>query len=146
MSQAVKSGRGDSYMELIRRLPLRRIKSPEEHRQAQSLVLTLSRGRLDKGSSDYLDVLVDLISEYEVRSSQVVATNHVTAAELVQHWLVENSMSVSALSRKLGIAQSNLSEMLSGKRDWSKSAMREISRTLHIPVERFFTNELGRRF
>ena len=37
-------------------------------------------------------------------------------------------MSVSALARAIGVPQSNLSEMLAGKRDWSKTAIRGLSR------------------
>ena len=33
--------------------------------------------------------------------------------------------------------QSNLSEMLAGKRDWSKTAIRGLSRHLNIRAERF---------
>jgi plasmid maintenance system antidote protein VapI len=37
--------------------------------------------------------------------------------------LAERGMSVNAFAQKVGIAQSALSDMLNGKRDWSKSAI-----------------------
>ena len=46
-----------------------------------------------------------------------------TAAEIVRHLLAERKMSVNRLAKELEISQSALSEMLSGKRDWSKSAI-----------------------
>jgi hypothetical protein len=46
-------------------------------------------------------------------------------------------MSVSSLAGRIGIPQPNLSEMLNGKRDWSKTAIRGLSGHLNIRVERF---------
>jgi antitoxin component HigA of HigAB toxin-antitoxin module len=66
-----------------------------------------------------------------------VDTSDVTAADVVRHLAEERGMSISQLAAAAGIAQSNLSEMLNGKRDWSKSAIRALSKMLHIPVERF---------
>ena len=37
-------------------------------------------------------------------------------------------MSVNAFSKEVGVAQSALSEMLNGKRGWSKSAIVKISK------------------
>jgi antitoxin component HigA of HigAB toxin-antitoxin module len=49
----------------------------------------------------------------------------------------ERGLSVSALARLIGVPQSNLSEMLSGKRDWSKTAIRALAAHLHIAAGRF---------
>ena len=60
-------------------------------------------------------------------------TSGVSAAELVRHRIEQRGMSVSAaLARAIGVPQSNLSEMLAGKRDWSKTAIRGLSRHLNI--------------
>ncbi len=67
----------------------------------------------------------------------MIDTSHVTAADLVRHKIEERGMSVSALAKQVGIAQSNLSEMLSGTRGWSKSAIRALSKYLNIRAERF---------
>ena len=45
-------------------------------------------------------------------------------------------MSVSALAREIGVPQSNLSEMLAGKRGWSKTAIRGLVKGLNIRAER----------
>ena len=47
-------------------------------------------------------------------------------------------MSVSALARLIGVPQSNLSEMLGGKRAWSKTAIRGLSEHLNIRPDHFF--------
>jgi antitoxin component HigA of HigAB toxin-antitoxin module len=128
----------DRYMELISIFPLRRLKSGADHARATRMVLKLSTGKADRGSRDYLDVLVDLIAAYERHTLQTVDTTDLPIADLVRHRLEQRRMSVSALAREIGVAQSNLSEMLSGKRDWSKAAIGGISKTLNIRADRFF--------
>ena len=127
----------DSYMELISEFPLRRIKTAADHVRATKMVLRLSVVGSDRGAADYLDVLVDLIADYEKRAGHVIDTSKVTAADLVRHRIEERGMSVSSLARLIGVPQSNLSEMLSGKRDWSKNAIRGLSSHLNIRADRF---------
>jgi antitoxin component HigA of HigAB toxin-antitoxin module len=79
-----------------------------------------------------------LIAKYEEQEGQRVDSSDLSAAELVSHRIEQRGMSISALAREIGVAQSNLSEMLSGKRAWSKTAIGGIARTLNIRAERFF--------
>jgi antitoxin component HigA of HigAB toxin-antitoxin module len=121
----------------INEFPLRRIKTVAEHAKAKKIVLRLPSGNTNRGSAEYLDVLVDLIADYEKRSGQTLDNSKVSAADLVRHRIEERGMSVSSLARLIGVPQSNLSEMLGGKRGWSKTAMRGLSSHLNIRVERF---------
>ena len=127
----------DTYLELINEFPLRRIKTAADHLRATKLVLRLSVVESDRGTAEYLDVLVDLIADYEKRAGQAVDTAKVSAADLVRHRIEERGMSVSSLARLIGVPQSNLSEMLSGKREWSKNAIRSLSSQLNIRADRF---------
>jgi antitoxin component HigA of HigAB toxin-antitoxin module len=127
----------DTYFELVRAFPLRRLKNHGEHLRAKDIVLRLSRGKADVGARDYLDVLVGLIADFETRSEQTLDVSDVSAAQLVRHRLEERRMSVSQLAREIGIPQPNLSEMLSGSRDWSKAAIRSLSKLFNIRAERF---------
>lgn len=52
-------------------------------------------------------------------------------------------MSVSALARQISVSQSNLSDMLAGKRDWSKAAIRGLSKFFNIRAERFLNEVRG---
>jgi antitoxin component HigA of HigAB toxin-antitoxin module len=126
----------DSYFDCIRAFPLRRITSTAEHQKAKQIFRELSL-RTDRGTREYIDVLVDLIVDYEKRAGFAIDTSHVTAADLVRHRITERGMSVSALAKQSGIAQSNLSEMLNGTRGWSKTAIRSLSKLLNIRAERF---------
>jgi len=137
MSIAVKTTVADTYMELIGELPLRRINTATDYHRAMKLVLRLSNQEPDRGTADYLDVLVDLVADYEQRLGQTVDMADLSAADLVRHRLEQRSMSISALAREIGVPQSNLSEMLAGKRGWSKTVIRGLTKTLNIRVERF---------
>lgn len=126
-------------MQLIRQFPLRRISSPSTHLLAKKIVLRLSTQPARRGTREYLDVLIDLIADYERRSQQTLDASALTPADLIRHRLSERNLSVSALARLIGIPQSNLSEMLSSRRDWSQSAIRGITHHLNIRTDRFFT-------
>jgi HTH-type transcriptional regulator / antitoxin HigA len=127
----------DTYLELIHEFPLRRIKNDAMHAKATKLVLRLSKQRGDRGTTDYLDVLIDLIADYEKRTKQTLDSLKVSAADLVRHRIEQRRMSVSALARLVGVPQSNLSEMLAGKRDWSKAIIRGLASHLNIRADRF---------
>jgi antitoxin component HigA of HigAB toxin-antitoxin module len=86
---------------------------------------------------DYLDVLVDLVADFERRSEESIDSSTVSASDLVRHRMEERGMSISSLASLIGIPQPNLSEMLNGKRDWSKTAIRGLSAHLNIRAERF---------
>ena len=131
MSTTTKKGRRDAYFDLVRAFPLRRITSASDH--AKALVIFRQLGdKADRGTRDYVDVLVDLIADYEKRAGFAFDTSDVTAADLVRHKIAERGMSVSALAKQVGMAQSNLSEMLNGTRGWSKTAIRALSKLLNI--------------
>ena len=127
----------DTYLKLIREFPLRRIKTADAHAKAIELVLRLSAESADRGTAEYLEVLVDLVAGYEKRTEQAMDTTDVSAADLVRHRIAERGLSVSALARLIGVPQSNLSEMLNRKRDSSKAAIRGLATHLNIRVDRF---------
>jgi antitoxin component HigA of HigAB toxin-antitoxin module len=137
MPSTIRHSAADSYMELIAEFPLRRLKTAAEHAKAKRIILRLSARPTDRGASDYLDVLVDLVADFERRSKESIDSSAVSASDLVRHRMEERGMSVSSLASLIGIPQPNLSEMLNGKRDWSKTAIRGLSVRLNIRAERF---------
>jgi antitoxin component HigA of HigAB toxin-antitoxin module len=127
----------DSYLELIYEFPLRRIKTPAEHAKAKKLVIRLSTKDADRGTAEYLDVLVDLIASFEKGTEQLIDGSTLSATKLVRHRMEQRGLSISSLYRLIGVPQSNLSDMLSGKRAWSKSAICGLSTHLNIRADRF---------
>ena len=128
----------DSYMELIHRFPLRPIRSRDEYDNAKEIMRDLARGKKDRGAKDYLDVLVKQIIDFEERSGWRIDTSKLTAADIIQHRIDESGKTMTEIAKKVGISQSNLSEMLSGKRDWSKTAIRGFMKLYKIEANRFF--------
>ena len=137
MRSATHDAVADTCTQLINDFPQRRLKTSADHSKAKKLILRLSAQQANRGAADYLDVLVDLISDYEKRAKLIDDTAKITAAELVRHRIEERDISVSSVARLIGVPQSNLSEMLSGKRDWSKAASRGLSAHLNIRAECF---------
>jgi HTH-type transcriptional regulator / antitoxin HigA len=113
-------------MELVYAFPLRPIRSDEIHQQAKQMFRSLAGAR-GAAVEDYKAVLVKLIVEYEQNAGYRIDTSKVTAADLVRHLLAERHMSVNAFAKSTGLMQSTLSEMLRGKREWSKSAIVAVS-------------------
>ncbi len=136
MPTKTKTARRDTYFELVRSFPLRRITSASEHAKSKRFFREHGH-KTDRGTVDYLHVLVDLIVDYEKRAGFTIDTSDVTAADLVRHKIDERGMTVSALAKEIGMAQSNLSQMLNGTRGWSKAAIRALSKLLNIRAERF---------
>ena len=130
---------GDRYFELVKSFPLRRLKTDEEHDQALRLVLSHTRPGAadDPGASDYLDVLIDLIGDYEKRSGWQIDTSGVTAADIVLQRLEDRDIPVETLARDAGVPADELAAMLDGTRDWSPSAADGVIRVLSINPDLF---------
>ena len=136
MAVTSKKRAADTYLDLVRAFPLRRITTPANHATATKILLRLS-GKVDRGTRDYVDVLADLVVDYEKRAGLAFDTSHVTAADVVRHKIEQRGITVNQLAKQIGVAQSNLSEMLNGTRGWSKAAIRALSKHLNIRAERF---------
>lgn len=115
----------NGYINLIRHFPLRKLEAEDDHAMAMKIVSWDSDGKknLDKGSRQYLEVLVNLITEFEKNSGHRIDTSGVTPGDIVKDLADENGLTLTALARNIEIGQSNLSEMVNGKREWSKKAI-----------------------
>ncbi len=94
-------------------------------------------GRRGSAVRDYKTVLASLIADYERSANLRLDTSNVTAAEVVVHLLAERNLSVNALAKVLDTSQSSLSDMLNGRRDWSKSVIVRISAYFGLQSELF---------
>jgi antitoxin component HigA of HigAB toxin-antitoxin module len=113
----------DPYLELILNVhPLRPIRSAQEHQKAKKALRQLAGDRREV-AAEFKKVLVSIIENYERQAGLQLSTAGVSAASIVRHLLAERQLSVNAFARARGISQSALSDMLNGKRDWSKSVI-----------------------
>jgi HTH-type transcriptional regulator/antitoxin HigA len=120
----------DPYLELIRRFPLRPIRSDDELDRAIEVVDELiDRDDLDQSEKDYLDVLSDLIERYE---SEVYPIEPVSDAEILTHLLEAREITQVQLARETRIAESTISEVLAGKRILNRSQIGRLARYFNV--------------
>jgi antitoxin component HigA of HigAB toxin-antitoxin module len=134
----------DTYLDLVKRFPLRRLRSKAEHVEAVAALTRASlehQGTRDRGVLDYLDILAGLIDEYEQAARLKVDTSGRTPAELIRHLMGANGLTINRLAKEVGVGQSNLSEMLSGRRDFSKAAIAKLCARFGLDPALFFRND-----
>lgn len=113
----------DPYLNLILNVhPLRPIRIDEEHQEAKKALRSLASDKREV-ATEFKKVLASIIQTYEREKGMRVDTSHVSASDIVRHLLAERHMSVNAFAKARGISQSALSDMLNGKREWSKSVI-----------------------
>lgn len=102
--------------------PLRPIASAREHQQAKRALRSLASDKREVAAK-FKKVLISIIESYDREAGLQIDTSGVSPADIVRHLLAERNMSVNAFAKDRGISQSALSDMLNGKRDWSKSVI-----------------------
>lgn len=119
----------DSYLALVKRVPIRRIRSDAEHAAAmkvsRELMLRGTVDRLDEGEGDYLEALSRFIEEYE-RTRFLRDFKAPTAVDKLKFLMEQRDMSAADLGRVLG-SSSAASMILRGDREISKAHIRRLS-------------------
>jgi len=119
-------GAGDRYLDLVRRLPLRPIRSEADLDRAVAMVESLAkRDDLDADEMDYLDVLGDLVSKYEAEHHP---PQPVSDADMLRHLIEARGITQAAVSAGTGIAESTISEILAGRRWLNRKHITALSR------------------
>ena len=128
----LKSKERDSYLELIMAFPLSSIKSDEHLDEAQKVIDSLlTQGRLDDGEVMYLDALSDLYASYEDKHHVIEPASD---ADMLQHLMDAKGVNQTQLSRDAGIAKSTVSEILAGKKPFSKLIIRKVADYFGVDV------------
>ncbi len=128
----------DSYLELIYEFPLVRIKSDRELKNAQKVInALLAKGKLDDGQEDYLDVLSDLVEAYEDEHFPIGPASD---AAILAHLMDAKGVSQTALHDATGIAKSTISDILAGRRPFSKNVMLKLAEFFGVHVSVFMEN------
>ncbi len=125
----------DRYFELVRRFPLRPIRSDEELDGAVRMVDSLlDRRNLAPEEKDYLEVLGDLVEQYE---SDAHPMPPVSDAEMLRHLIEAKGVSQTETSAATGIADSTISEVLKGKRSLNRNHIGKLARYFNVPPDVF---------
>jgi HTH-type transcriptional regulator/antitoxin HigA len=122
----VASGETDpAYLALIRRFPLRPIRTEAELDAASAIVDELTdRDALSPTESDYLDVLGDLVEKYE---DEHVEMPRVSDAEMLRSLMDEKGVRQADVVRGTGISKTVLSLVINGKRDLTREHIEALS-------------------
>ncbi len=126
LNPTISEAPGGVYFDLVRRFPLRPLRSEEELDRAIATVDSLlDREALGVDEQDYLDVLSDLVERYE-RDEHPMAP--LPDGQLLAHLVEARGVTQAELARETEIAESTISEVLSGKRALNRKHIGKLSR------------------
>lgn len=140
----MKTRLDDQYLSLIRQFPLAPIKNKQQLNEAITLMKDLTvptkLSALTDSENDYLDVLSDLIAQYE-KKHWLPLDKPMTPAEALQYLLEESDITQSTLAIQAGVRQSHISEFLSGIRQLSKDSVMKLSAFFHVSPALFLPRQ-----
>ena len=122
----------DAYLELVLAFPLTSIQS-EDHLQAaqEAMDRLLAAGDLEDGAMLYLDALSDLVAAYEDDHHPITPASD---ADMLRHLLEAKSVSQAELHRETGLAKSTISEVLAGKKAFSRQMIRRLADFFKVDI------------
>lgn len=122
----------ESYLELVLAFPLSSIKSDEHLTEAQKVMdRLLAKGDLDDGEEMYLDALSDLVAAYEDAHHAIEPASD---ADMLRHLLDAKGVTQAQLSNETGLAKSSISEVLAGKKLFSRQMIRKLADYFKVDV------------
>jgi HTH-type transcriptional regulator / antitoxin HigA len=128
--RAVYGRREDRYLDLVRRFPLRPLRSDADLDAAIAVIdELLDHADLTDPEQDYLDVLSDLVDAYE---DEHIPIAPVGDADMLRFLIENKDVTQSQLAAEAGIAESTISEVLSGKRKLNRTQIGKLARYFHV--------------
>ena len=122
----------DSYLELVLAFPLASIRSDKHLRAAQVVMDRLvAKEKLNAGESLYLDALSDLVAAYE---DEHHAIERASDADMLSHLLEAKGVSQIEVHRSTGIPKSTISEVLAGKKPFSRQMIRKLAAYFNVDM------------
>jgi len=123
----------DSYLERVMEFPLVTIQSDAHLKEAQQAIdALLAEGTLDRGEELYLDTLSDLVVTYEDEHHSIPPASDAT---MLRHLMDTKEATQAEVSREAGISKSTISEILAGKRPFSRRVVRKLAAYFGVEVE-----------
>ena len=122
----------DTYLELVQAFPLASIKSDEHLEAAQEVMdQLLAKGELDDGEELYLDALSDLVATFEDEHHAIAPASD---ADMLRHLMEAKEITQAQLSRETGVPKSTISEILAGKKTFSRQLIRRFAGYFKVDV------------
>ena len=120
----------DKYLQLVREFPLTSIRSERQLKEAQRVMDgLLAQGKLSAGAAAYLDALSDLVAAYEDVHYPLPPASD---ADMLRHLLESKDITQTELCRATKLAPSVVSEVLAGKRNFSKDMVGKLARYFNV--------------
>ena len=130
----------DDYLELVKKFPLKTIRTEQQYDEAIRMMARLDgqvEPLLSQGEQDYADILTMLIRDYDSRQPKVDYPE-ITNLDIIRHILDEHKFSQKQFAQILGISESAAGLILTGKRDLTKSHRAKFSARFGLPPSVFF--------
>jgi HTH-type transcriptional regulator/antitoxin HigA len=128
----------DTYLRLVQELPLVSIKTEEHLDVVQAMIDRLTdKKKLDGGEQAYLEALSDLVVVYEDQHHEIPEASD---ADLLRHLMEAKGVTQTQLHHDTGLAKSGISEVLAGKKPFSKNMIALFADYFHVPASVFVAN------
>ena len=115
----------DAYLELVMAFPLASVRSEDHLEEAQKVIdQLLAKGKLNYGEEMYLDALSDLVASYEDEHHPIAPASD---ADMLYHLMDAKGGKQAQLSREASIAKSTVSEVLAGKKVFTRKIIRKLA-------------------
>ena len=122
---SLKGAGRDLYLKLVTAFPLASIKSDEQLQEAQKVMdQLLAQGELKGGEEMYLDALSDLVAAYEDEHYPIKPASD---ADMLRHLMEAKGVTQAQLSRETTVPKSTISEILAGKKHFSRPMIRKFA-------------------
>jgi HTH-type transcriptional regulator / antitoxin HigA len=119
------------YFQLVKRHPLKSIRTEAQLDAAQAVIDALLARRLDDGERAYLDALSDLVIVYEQEHHAIA---ELEPNEMLQQLLLDRGISQADLVRKTGLAKATVSDLAAGKRAFTVEQMYTLAAAFGVPA------------
>jgi HTH-type transcriptional regulator/antitoxin HigA len=122
----------DRYMELVRAFPLLSIHSEAHLEEAQKVMdRLLAKGDLGEAEEMYLDALSDFVATYEDKH---YAIEPASDADMLRHLMEARGVTQAQLNQETSLPKSTISEVLAGKRPFSRPMIRKLTEFFEVDV------------
>jgi HTH-type transcriptional regulator/antitoxin HigA len=122
----------DDYLELVMQFPLTSLKSEKQLHDAQAVLdELLAKGKLSVGEETYLDALGDLVAAYEDVHYPIAPASD---AEMLRHLMEAKGVTQADLHRETGLAKSSISEVLAGRKTFSRQMIHKLAEYFQVDV------------
>lgn len=119
-----------AYFKLVAEFPLASIRFKSQLDAAQKVMdRLLTKGKLDAGEEMYLDALSDLVATYE---DAHYAIEPASDAEMLRHLMEAKGVTQIELHRETAIPKSTISEILAGRKPFSRTIIRTLADYFHV--------------